>query len=114
MNEDIALMIDIYHTYDMDWMGEEINNSSILSRHHIKKKEDGGEDNINNYALLTVDSHRFLNLIEEKYPKDYLVLNEMFLELNKSSRPPSSEYFDEVHSILKRIRKRIKNNKKSK
>ena len=114
MNEDIALMQGIYNTYEMDWMGEVISNSSILSRHHIKKKEDGGEDDIKNYALLTIDSHRFLNLIEEKYPKEYLVLNNMFLELNKSSMPPSSEYFDEVHSILKRVRKSIKNNKKRK
>ena len=107
-------MINIYQTYDMDWMGEKIINSSHLSRQHIKKKEDGGEDDINNYALLTIESHRFLNLMEEKYPKDYNYLNNMFLELNKSSMPPSSEYFDEVHSIIKRIRKRIKNNKKSK
>ena len=112
MNADIEHMMKIYNTYEVDWMGEAITNPKTLTRHHIIKKEDGGENGINNYALLTECSHHLMNYIEEKFYDNYIALNNLFLELNKSGVPPSEEYFEKVRLIIKRVKKTIKNQRR--
>lgn len=109
MNQDISLMIKIYKTYEYDWMGFEIKDPSELTRHHIVKREDGGENNISNYALLTKYAHRLLHYLEEHYNKEYNYLNEKFLELNRSVSPPTIEYYEDINRVMKSIKKRIKN-----
>lgn len=111
MNSDIKLMMKIYNTYDVDWMGDKISGGNPLTRHHIVKKENGGRDDISNYALLTEQSHRLLNFMEYQYYAEYSELNRMFLELNRSLCPPTSEYFIKVSQILKHIRREIKSNR---
>lgn len=113
MNETIELMQKTYNTYEVDWLGDKINSLSDLTRHHIIKKEKGGEDNINNYALLTRNSHIFIHYLEDNYYNDYNYLNSLFMELNRSLCPPSKEYYEEVRSIVKRVRKSIKNKRRS-
>lgn len=114
MNNDIEEMINIYNTFEFDWMGDKINNLSSLTRHHIVKKENNGIDDKKNYALLTRYSHEFLHYMEIKYNKEYKRINEMFLTLNESNLPPTEEYFEEMKLILKRIKKDIKNKKRRK
>ena len=53
MNDDIKEMMNIYNTFEIDWMGDKINSPSDLTRHHIIKKEHNGDNSIDNYALLT-------------------------------------------------------------
>ena len=89
MDKDIEFMMKIYGTYDVDWMGDEIKSPSSLTKHHIVKKENGGENGISNYALLTQTSHRLLHYLEEHNYKSYCMLNSMFLELNRSVNPPT-------------------------
>jgi len=112
MNQDIELMIKIYNTNKVDWLGYEINSPSDLTRHHIIKKEKGGEDNINNYALLTKESHILLHFMENSYNAAYIKLQQLFIELNKSMKEPKLEYYNEVNKILKKIKKDIKNKKR--
>ncbi len=112
MNEEIELMVRIYNTYEVDWMGDNFDDINELTRHHIVKKCDGGENGISNYALLTHKSHILLHYFEEHYNNDYQILNEMFLKLNRSLNPPSVEYYEKVKAILKRLKKRIKNQKR--
>ena len=107
MNSDIEFMIRLYQTYEIDWMGDTIRNN--LTRHHIVKREDGGENGISNYALLTEPSHHLLHYIEENYFNDYVAINDMFLALNRSLEPPTKEYYERMHSILKRVKKQMKN-----
>ena len=38
MNEEILQMMNIYNTFNLDWMGDEIKTPSDLTRHHIKKE----------------------------------------------------------------------------
>ena len=109
MNEDIWLMAKIYDTYEYDWLGDEINSLSDLTRHHIVKREDGGENGISNYALLTEKSHIFIHFLEDHYYKEYVYLNKMFLDLNRSLMPPTEKYYEEIHKVVKRIRKLEKN-----
>ena len=112
MNDDISKMISIYNTYDYDWMGDKIVNISDLTRHHIVKKEYNGDNDINNYALLTSTSHHLIHYLETKYNKEYKLLNNLFLSLNRSGIPPDEEYFNEINRIIKRVKKDIKNKKR--
>ena len=113
MNNDIREMINIYNTIDVDWMGDKINSPSDLTRHHIVKKQYDGEDDINNYALLTTYSHHLIHYLEINYNKEYNSINELLLNLNRSNKPPTNEYYNEMLSILKRVRKDIKNKKRN-
>lgn len=112
MNQDVKLMLNIYETYDLDWMGDEIKDVNLLTRHHIIKKEDGGENGISNYALLTERSHHLLNYLEENDVYDFNLINNMLLELNRSLLPPTIEYYERMRSILKKVRKNIKNKRR--
>ena len=113
MNDDIRSMIEMYNTYELDWMGDSINSLSNLTRHHIVKKENNGVDDINNYALLTSYSHQLLHYLETNYNNAYVKLNELFLELNKTKLPPSSEYYKNISIILKKVKKDIKNKRRN-
>ncbi len=113
MNEDIKLMMKIYGTYEYDWLGDPFNDPSELTRHHIVKKEKDGENGISNYALLTKKSHIFVHYLEENYNKEYNYLNSKFLELNRSLEPPTVEYYEDIHKVVKSVRKRIKNKSRS-
>ena len=109
MNEDIIKMLDIYKTYEFDWMGQKIESLSDLTRHHIVKKQYDGMDDINNYALLTTYSHHLIHYLEDNYYKEYVELNKLFKELNLSLEPPTTEYYEKVRRILKRVKKDMKN-----
>lgn len=114
MNEDIKLMMKIYGTYEYDWLGDPFESESELTRHHIEKRENGGENDISNYALLTKKSHIFLHYLEDNYNKEYVYLNKMFLSLNRSVSPPDREYYERVNKVVKSVKKRIKNKKNHK
>ena len=113
MNEDIDYMIKLYKTTDLDWMGDKINNPCDLTRHHIIKKQYNGEDSISNYALLTTYSHHLIHYFEIQYNKEYNMLNDLFIELNKSKKEPTKEYYENVLLIIKRIKKDMKNKRRN-
>ena len=54
MNSDIELMLEKYQTYNLDWMGDEIKDIRLLTKHHIVKieNEDGSKSGIK-YTLNT-------------------------------------------------------------
>ena len=112
MNEEIIDMMYIYNTFKFDWMGDEIKNPSDLTRHHIIKKQYDAKDDISNYALLTTSSHHLIHYLEVNDNSEYNVINNLFLELNQSKKEPTDEYFSQMRSILKMVKKDIKNNKR--
>lgn len=112
MNQDIELMIKSYETYEKDWMGDKIKNLSSLTRHHIVKKENGGENGISNYALLTKNSHSLLHYLEVNYYHEYVYLNNLFLELNRSLKKPTKDYYEKINIVMKKIKKSIKNKRR--
>lgn len=112
MNDDISIMMKIYNTFDIDWMGDVIGSLSDLTRHHIVKKEKGGIDDISNYALLTRKSHELLHYLEDNYYSEYVKLNYLFLMLNRTNKTPTSDYFETIKSIMKKVRKGIKNKRR--
>ena len=112
MNEEILKMMNIYNTFNIDWMGDIIKHPSDLTRHHIVKKQHNGENSINNYALLTTKSHDLIHYLEVNYNKEYNLINDLLLELNKSEKEPTEEYYSQMQYILKKVRKDIKNKKR--
>jgi len=108
MNYDIRLMISIYGTEEYDWLGDKIKDITKLTKHHIVKKENGGENGVSNYALLTSKSHRLMHLLEEKDTELYDELNNMFLMLNRSLKPPTREYYKNINNILNKNKKLTK------
>ena len=105
MNKDVKYMVKIYETKKYDWMGYEIGKNCKLTRHHIFKRVYGGEDKISNYALLTEVSHEYLHNLEKTNHEEYLMLNELFQELNNSFMPPNEDYYQKVEKVLKRVKK---------
>lgn len=113
MNETIKLIKQIYGTIEYDWMCEKIDNDEELTLHHINKKCKGGEDNINNYALLLNKSHQLLNYLEFHDSNMYLEINNMFKELNNSNSNVTKEYYIKMKELVKKSRKKIKNAKRN-
>ena len=74
-------MIEIYETYEYDWMNYLISDDEITF-HHIKKKEDGGRLEISNGALLTPRAHTYLHFIENVDHDIYERLNNIFKNIN--------------------------------
>ena len=105
MNYDIRLMICIYGTEEYDWLGDRVFDSEKLTKHHIIKKELGGENGISNYALLTPKSHRLMHLLEERDPELYEDINNMFLVLNRSLKAPTREYYKQINNLLNKNKK---------
>ena len=95
--------VKIYCCYEKDWMGFKITKKNPYSFHHIIKSCDGGKTTINNFAILTKSSHRYLNLLERLYPNIYNELNDVFLELISSNAPPTKKYYEKIDKILKKV-----------
>lgn len=104
MNKDVKIMLKIYKTKDRDWLGYKIYRNTPLTRHHIFKRVYGGPDNVTNYALLIEKSHQDLHKIEKVDLQAYNELNNLFRELNNSMQPPTEEYYNNIHKVLKRVR----------
>ena len=55
------LIIRIYNVKKIDWMGYKVSKDNPYTYHHLKKKCDGGKENIKNGAILTNYAHEYLN-----------------------------------------------------
>lgn len=107
MREPLITMLEIYKPLEIgkDWLNYKIVNPKDLTYHHIKEKRNGGKRTIENGAILIRRSHEYLNYLDHYYHKTYKDLNEIFKWLNMTMKPPTSEYFEEVNYILKKVRK---------
>ena len=90
------------------WMNElwVPSKKDILTFHHILEKRNGGKAIFENGALLSRSSHDYLNYLDAVYHKLYNELNGLFLELNRTYKPPTNDYYEEVNHILVKVKKR--------
>jgi len=94
-------LIDIFQPNGIDWLGDNISEDNPITYHHIVKKACGGRKSLDNGALLTKRSHKYLHsILEQKNYETYLKLNDCFKELNKTKQPPTNDYYINVHTIL--------------
>ena len=93
-------MIDIFDTYEYDWMNYKININDILTFHHILKKEDGGKYTIDNGALLTTRAHEHLHVIESIDKSIYDEINSVFKDINTQLYPPTVNQRELINLLL--------------
>lgn len=107
-------MLKIYKPYsDLDWMNYKLVKKD-LTIHHIKKKEDGGEQSIENGALLMPVAHQYLHIIEYKDFDTYVSINKMFEIINKQLSEPLKEQREIIEYLLRQFEKDHKDDKNSK
>lgn len=106
MKEPLITMLKIYKPLELgvDWLDYKIVRANDLTFHHIQEVRNGGKRIITNGAILVRQSHEYLNYLDNRYHKYYEELNQLFKELNMTMLPPTKEYYDEVHHVLKKVR----------
>lgn len=82
------------------------NKKDIITYHHIVERRNGGKATLENGALLARSSHDYLNYLDIDYHKIYKELNGLFYDLNRTYKPPTKEYYEEVHNTLKKVKRR--------
>lgn len=100
MEKVLKQAIKFYKKPTLDWLNYEVTRSNYLTFHHIVKKCDGGKKLLANCALLTLNGHNYLHLIEdrEKYRYDYL--NNLFYSFYLQGYAPTLEQRIAVELIL--------------
>ena len=91
----LVVMGYIFNPDGFDWMNIQVTKDNKYTYHHINKAEDGGVSTVENGAILTELSHRFLNLLERYCPKAYDDLQEVFKKISSSMEPPTNEIMKE-------------------
>lgn len=106
MKEPLITMLQIYKPLEQgrDWMDYKIVRVQDITFHHIKEKRNGGKRILSNGAILVKRSHDYLNYLDYCYHKYYRDLNDLFRQLNRTMKPPTDDYYDEVHHILRKIK----------
>ena len=107
-------MLKIYKPIsNIDWMNYKLVKKD-LTFHHIKKREDGGEQVIENGAILMPVAHQYLHIIEYKDFDTYVSINKMFEIINKQLSEPSKEQREIIEYLLRQFEKDHIDDKNSK
>lgn len=104
MRKVLVEMLEIYKPNGRDWLDYEMTRKNPYTYHHIKEKRNGGQETISNGAIITKYAHIYLNHLDVMYHRIYEELNHMFKELNMTYQPPTEEYYEEIHHILRKVR----------
>lgn len=110
----VAEMLKIYRVKPLDFMGYKVTRENPYTYHHIKKKCDGGQVTIENGAILTLNAHEYLNIIEFKGANTYYALNEMFKIINRQGHAPTMEQYQIIDALLRMFEEEHRNDKNSK
>lgn len=114
MNSIIKEMLKIYPIKPLDFMGYKVTKENPYTYHHIIKRCDGGTKTIENGAILTLNAHEYLNIIELTDIKTYMVLNQMFQIINQQKQKPTLEQYQAINIILKLYEEKHINDRNSK
>ena len=68
-------MIYLYNLKDLCFMGYTLDKDATY--HHIVKRCDGGEETIENGAVLNPYAHEYLHIIEYKDIETYIAINKI-------------------------------------
>lgn len=95
---------------EYDWLGFKVTKDNYITGHHIVSKCEGGEDSIDNMALLSLLSHRYLHEVIEQYDIDtFNKINEILKQACISRREPNEKEYQEILYLIYNFEK---NNKK--
>ena len=99
------IMIDQYNVQKIDWMGYKLNKDNPYTYHHIVKKEHGGEETIENGAILTKIAHEYLHKIECKDIELYNYINNVLKQINEQGFAPLKRQLLAIDFILRQFEK---------
>ena len=99
-NSNLKKMIKIYKPNGIDWMNFTLSRRNPYTFHHIISRSDGGDDAIENGAILTRRAHDLLHILEYACPEVYEKLNALFTEINANRKAPNEEIKKEIEEIL--------------
>jgi len=100
MNRTLIVMGYIYNPDGFDWMNFKLTKHNKYTYHHIVERKKGGDDSVENGAILTEIAHRFLNILEQYCPDAYNDLQNVFIKISNSKLPPANEIVKEMDQIL--------------
>lgn len=92
-------MLLIYNNSAYDWMGYKYSDYNYISYHHILEKRNGGNESIDNGALLSRTSHILLHRIEHYNYDLYLEWQNLFKYFNYLKRPLELEEFQFIYEL---------------
>ena len=96
----LKIMVKKYKPDGIDWMNFVLTRKNPFTFHHIISRSNGGEDTVENGAILTRRAHDLIHILEYACPEAYNDLQEVFMEINASNKPPTFEIFNKIDDIL--------------
>ncbi len=99
-NKNLKLMIRKYKPDGYDWMNFTLTRRNPYTFHHIISRSDGGEDSIDNGAILTRRAHDLLHLLEYVCPDAFEDLQNVFIRINQSHKCVTDDDICEIDDIL--------------
>lgn len=96
-------MIKIYKPDGIDWMNFVVTRRNPYTFHHIKEKHNGGDDSIQNGAILTRMAHDLLHILEFACPNAYDDLQNIFYRINSSLKQVDEDTYEEIDDILYKV-----------
>ena len=92
-----------------DWMGFKVTEDNYLTGHHITSRSDGGEDSVNNIALLSLLSHRYLHECIELYnPEIFKEINDILRQVCVAHRMPNENEHQRILYLMYEFEKKHK------
>lgn len=106
MRKILNLMIDYYNLKDIDFMGYKVSKHNPYTYHHILKRCHGGDETLENGAILTKFSHQYLHIIETRDLEAYNQINNILKQINEQGFGPLKNQILAVDYILKIFEKK--------
>ena len=100
MNIVLDYMLIIFGTPEYDWMGFKITEDNPITYHHIRKYNDGGAETVENGAILSILSHRYLHQIELIDLDIYNSINRVLKRINESRKNATEKDYEEILKYL--------------
>jgi len=94
---------------DYDWLGFKVTEDNYITGHHIVSRCDGGEDSVDNMALLSLLSHRYLHEVIEQYDIDtFNKINDILKNICISRREPNESEYQNILFLIYNFEKKYK------
>lgn len=109
MNIMLNYMLIIFGTPEYDWMGFKITEDNPITYHHLRKYNDGGAETVENGAILSILSHRYLHQIELYDLDIYNSINMVLRRINRTGKNATEKDHEEILQYLNQYEIKYKN-----
>ena len=99
MSKILKQMIRLYKPNGIDWMNFLLTKKNPFTYHHITPRSEGGEETIENGAILTRRAHDLLHMLEYACPDAFNDIQNVFRKIHLDEEN-IMDYLDEIDDIL--------------